>query len=77
MKISNETFETTLDGECVDTIVTFIERLNLEIVETDRGDGEKIYSTQIEYGNAYYYINGNLDLETFEEIMNGIYFENV
>lgn len=71
------TFETTLDGECVDTIVTFIERLNLEIVETDRGDGEKIYSTQIEYGNAYYYINGNLDLETFEEIMNGIYFENV
>lgn len=32
---------------------------------------------QIEHGNAYYYINGNLDLEIFETILNGIYFESV
>lgn len=71
------TFETQADGKYVDTIVSFFNQLEMQITESDRGDGEKLYSVQIEHGNAYYYINGNLDLETFETILNGIYFESV
>ena len=71
------TFETQADGKYVDTIVSFFNRLEMQITESDRGDGEKLYSVQIEHGNAYYYINGNLDLEIFETILNGIYFESV
>lgn len=76
-QVDEATFRKNLDGECIDKIDTFSEELNLEIMKTDRGDGNEVYSTQIEQGNAYYYIDGNLDLETFEEILMGIYFKSV
>ena len=76
-QMDEATFEKNLDGKHVDIIETFYNSLKLEIIETDRGDGKKTYSTQIEQGNAYYYIDGNLDLETFEEILEEIYFKSV
>lgn len=38
------TFETQADGKYVDTIVSFFNRLEMQITESDRGDGEKLYS---------------------------------
>ncbi len=70
-------FDTKVDGEYIDTVEAFYSGINIDIVQTNRGDGVDFYGAQIEYGNAYYYINGNLELNIFEEILKGILFENV
>lgn len=74
---SDAAFDTVVDGEYIETVDAFYCDLNLDIIQTDRGDGTFFYGVQIEQGNAYYYINGGLDLKIFEEIINGIYFESV
>ncbi|MEI3521634.1 MAG: DUF4367 domain-containing protein [Anaerosacchariphilus sp.] len=79
MKISKSydaVFRTEIDGEVIETIDAFI-WISIDIMEVDRGDGEKFYTAQFEHGNAYYYLNGNIELEIFEKILNGIIIESV
>ena len=74
---SDSTFKTEMDGVEVDSIDAFHLNQSVSIVQIDRGDGKIAYATQFEQNNAYYYINGNIELETFEEILNGLFFESV
>ena len=74
---SDSTFKTEMDGVEVDSIDAFHLNQTVSIVQIDRGDGKIAYATQFEQNNAYYYINGNIELETFEEILNGLFFESV
>lgn len=74
---SDSTFKTEMDGVEVDSIDAFHLNQTVSIVQIDRGDGKIVYATQFEQNNAYYYINGNIELETFEEILNGLFFESV
>lgn len=74
---ANAAFRTDVDGDIVATEESFYLDQSMDIVQIDRGDGDSFYAVQFEYGNAYYYINGNLELNIFEEILMGILFENV
>ena len=74
---SDSIFKTEMDGVEVDSIDAFHLNQTVSIVQIDRGDGKIAYATQFEQNNAYYYINGNIELETFEEILNGLFFESV
>ena len=49
----------------------------MDVIKVDRGDGDYFYAVQFEHGNAYYYVNGNFELEEFEQIINGMLFKNV
>ncbi len=49
----------------------------LEILEIDGNDGKVFYQTQIEYRNAYYYLSSDMNLEEFENVLQGIIFKNV
>lgn len=70
------TFNTQLDGKVVDTIEIFHLGETLEITEVDKGDGELFYSTQLKYGNAFYYLSSDIELEELEKILRGIIFKN-
>lgn len=70
-------FNTQLDGEVVDTIEIFHLGEKIEIKEIDKGNEELFYSVQLEYGNAYYYVTSDLELESFKEIIYEMIFKNV
>ena len=72
----NASFSTQLDGEVIDAIEIFHLGKNIKISEVNNKNGEMFYTVQLEYGNAYYYITSNLDLETFKDIICGIIFVN-
>ena len=74
---SDAVFRTEIDGEVIETIEAFHLDQAIDIMEVDRGDGEKFYTAQFKHGNAYYYLNGNIELEIFEKILNGIIIESV
>jgi len=65
------------DGEVKDTVELFYLGQNVEIKEIDRGDGHLFYRIQLEYGNAYYYVIGDMELEEFENILMGIIFKTM
>lgn len=70
-------FNLQLDGEVVDLIETFYLENTVDIIEVDKGNHETFYTVQIEYGNAYYYITSDIDLETFKTILYGIIFKSI
>lgn len=70
-------FGTKIDGEHVKTEEAFYLEKSLDVIKVDRGDGDYFYAVQFEHGNAYYYVNGNFELEEFEQIINGMLFKNV
>lgn len=70
-------FNTMLDGKVIESVETFHNGFELEIIESDEDKDNILYMTEFEKGNAYYYIVGNLELEQFEEIIYGIFFEAV
>ena len=67
-------FEKKVDGEVIETIETFHNGIQVDIVKMEE---DNIYTTQFEHANAYYYVTGNLTQEEFEEIIYGIFFEAV
>lgn len=74
---SNASFNTQMDGKVVETIEIFHLGKNIDITEINKGDGEIFYTTQLEYGNAYYYITSDIELEMLKNIISGIMFLNV
>lgn len=65
------------DGKIVDSIEQFYLGENIEITEIDKNNGEFFYQTQIEYGNAFYYLTTDLELKEFKNILQGLIFKNV
>lgn len=65
-------FNLQSDGEFVDKTDVFYLGEELEILKIDKKDGAFFYATQLEQGNAYYYISSDMDLEKFKEIVFGI-----
>lgn len=72
----NAVFNTYVDGRIVETVENFYYDLQMNILEMDE-EGTTIYASQLSYGNAYYYIAGNLALEEVENIIYGIIFKSV
>ena len=76
-QIDKASFDKRIDGEIIDKIETFYMNNELSIVQMDKGDGTYSYTSQIEIGNAYYYLISDLELHEFENIVKGIIFESV
>lgn len=74
---SSATFNTQLDGEVIDKIKVFHLGQTLEIKKVDKGNEELFYSMQLEYGNAFYSITSDIELEDFKEIVYEIMFKNI
>ena len=70
-------FARQTDGEIVDEVDMFYLNEKAKVFKIDKGDGGYSYEVQFKQGNAYYYVNSDLDLEEFEQIIMGIIFENV
>lgn len=70
-------FHTSVDGEIIETVETFHNGIQLDVIGVYENDNTLVYTTQFEYGNAYYYMTGDLTQEEFEEILYGIFFEAV
>lgn len=70
-------FMTVPDGEKVDTISLFIYDKDVEIWKVTEGKNNFYYRAEFIYGNAYYYLAGNMSMEEFETILSEIFFENV
>lgn len=61
------------DGEEVERISSLWNGQEISIVK--RGEGDSFYlASQLEYGNAYYYIMGKISENEFVELVNGISF---
>lgn len=73
---SNASFNIQSDGEVIDVIEIFHLGENIDIIETNKEDGEEFYTIQLEFGNAYYYITSDIELKIFEDIVCGIMFIN-
>lgn len=73
----NGTFDKTTDGEIVDTIESFYLEKFLTIMKIDKGNEKYSYGIQFKQGNAYYYVNSDLEKDEFEKIIAEIYFKSV
>ena len=49
----------------------------INISEVDKGNGELSYAAQLVYGNAFYYLSGDMGLEEMDSILYGIIFKNI
>ncbi len=70
---NNASFNAQLDGKEVDIVKTFYLEKELEI---DKKDGNRFYWVQMEYGNAYYQLSTDMELEEFKNILYGLVFKN-
>ena len=74
---SNVSFNAYRDGEIVDTVEIFHLGEAISVSKIDKGDDELFYAAQLEYGNAFYYVSSDIDLEEFKNILYGIVFYNI
>lgn len=65
------------DGICLDTIELFYLDQTIEIVEIDKGNSEVYYRSEFEYGNAYYCVTCDIELDEFKNILMGIIFDTM
>ena len=63
------------DGVFVDEVETFYLEKEIEILLFDKGDNILFYQAQLEFGNAYYCLSSDIDLEEFKNILHGIIFK--
>jgi len=70
-------FGTQPDGVKVDTAEIFHLGQEIVISEMDKGDEGCFYRTNFEYGNAYYHITCDIELEEFKNICMGIIFDTM
>ena len=70
-------FDAQFDGKVIDSVDMFHYAKKLDIVEIDGEQIEPFYETKLEYGNTYYHIVSNLEIDLFEEIIQGIFFEDI
>lgn len=73
----NASFNIQDDGKVVDKVENFYSEGNVSIIQMDRGDGENFYIAQIERGNAYYYISGDMDIQEYKTIISEIFFYDI
>lgn len=64
------------DGVLVDKIDAFYLEQEIKILELDKKDGNMFYQSQIQYGNAYYYLSSDMELDDFKNILYGIIFKS-
>lgn len=64
------------DGVLVDKIDTFYLEQEIKILELDKKDGSIFYQSQLQYGNAYYYLSSDMELEDFKGILCGMIFKS-
>ena len=62
------------DGTFIDEVETFYLERRVGILAFDKGDKGVFYQAQIEYGNAYYHLSSDMDLEEFKNVLYGIIF---
>ena len=70
-------FDTQFDGEIIDSIDAFYYNDKLNIIEINRKAEKAIFVTELEQGNAHYYIVSNLSLDEYKDIVQEIFFENM
>lgn len=70
-------FDAQFDGEVIDSVDLFHYTKQLNILEIDGKQMSPFYATELEYGNAYYHIVSNSELDLFKEIIQGIFFEDI
>lgn len=73
----NAVFNSSMDGQIIDTVENFYYDMQMDIVEVYEEENKIFYATQLEYGNAYYYIASDFDLDEIEKIIYGFIFNNV
>lgn len=73
----NASFNILNDGEIIDEIENFYDEEKILIVRMDRGDGKNFYTVQLERGNAYYYISGDMDIQEYKTIISEIFFFDI
>lgn len=69
-------FNMQADGVIIDTTDIFYLGKTINILKLNKGNEEPLYMMQLEYGNAYYCMTGDMELEIFKEIVLGIMFIN-
>ena len=74
---SEAAFDAQMDGKIVDKIETFYYDQELYVVQIDNYNDTISFSVQLEQGNAYYQLITNLHINEFEDIIRGIFFENI
>ena len=76
-QISTAVFDMQLDGEIIDTIEIFHSEDKLDILEINKDEKESFYAVQLKYGNAYYYLMSDYNLDDFIEIVKGVFFAEI
>lgn len=70
-------FDAQFDGEVIDSVDLFHYTKQLNILEIDGKQMAPFYATELKYGNAYYHIVSNSEIDFFKEIIQGIFFEEI
>ena len=65
----NAAFDTQFDGEIIDSVDTFFYDEKLNIIEINRTDEKSFFATELERGNAYYYMTSDCKFDTFKGIV--------
>lgn len=74
---ANAVFDIQMDGEILDSVKMFYSEQTIVIKEIDGEDFSSFYLAQLEYGNAFYYIVSDLNLNTLEEILRESFFTDL
>lgn len=74
---NNASFNILNDGEIIDEIENFYNKEKMVIIQTDKGNSQELYTVQIERGNAYYYVSGDIDINEFKIIISETLFQSI
>lgn len=74
---NRSSFAARPDGKIIDTIELFYTGQELEILEIENDEDGIFYQTQLEYGNAFYYLSSDIELNEFQDILSELFFENI
>ncbi len=74
---SNVSFNAQQDGKVIGKTEIFHLGKAYDITEVNKGNDEIFYAIQLEYGNAFYYLSSDIELEKLEGILFGIVFKSV
>jgi hypothetical protein len=73
---TDASFNAQFDGKLIDEIEIFHLGETFDIVAVSKGDEGESYQVQIEYGNAFYYLSSDMDLDVYKNILHGLVFKN-
>lgn len=70
-------FDAGVDGEVVETSIMFQNNKELKILKINRDGGKFSFAAELKESNAYYQIISTLELNEFEEIVQGMFFATI